>query len=232
MCFSAPASFAASAVLLPAGAFCLWSAVRKRPSYLPLAAVPLAFGGQQASEGVVWLALDWGEAGLVRSASLAFLFFALAFWPFWIPLQAAAAEPVPRRRWALAALAGANTVWFWLLYYPLAADPESLLHTQVVHHSIDYAYPDLAVYQYVPRPLLRLLYVLAVATPLLIASSSWGRLPGLGLAASAALAALAFGYAFVSVWCFFAAVLAVYLCAVFRSLPAREAAAATARPPP
>ena len=144
----------------------------------------------------------------------------------------AAAEPVPRRRWALAALAGANTVWFWLLYYPLAADPESLLHTQVVHHSIDYSYPDLAVYQYVPRPLLRLLYVLAVATPLLIASSSWGRLPGLGLAASAALAALAFGYAFVSVWCFFAAVLAVYLCAVFRSLPAREAAAATARPPP
>ena len=68
-------------------------------------------------------------------------------------------------------------------------------------------------------PLLAALLVASLAAPLLIASSLWGRLPVLALAASAAVAALAFVYAFVSVWCFFAATLSAYLCVVFRSLP-------------
>src|SRR5439155_3244888 len=124
MCFSAEASFAASAALLPAGAYCVQAAVRKQPGYLPLALAPVAFGVQQASEGVVWLALDRGDAALTRLASLAFLFFALAFWPFWISVQAAAAETVPPRRRMLIALAAANTVWFWILFFPLAIGPE------------------------------------------------------------------------------------------------------------
>ena len=221
MCFSAEASFAAAGVLLPAGGYCLRAAARKRPNYLPMAAIPVAFAVQQASEGVVWLALDRGDAALVRPAALVYLFFALAFWPFWISLQAAVAEPSRRRRWMLAALTVANAVWFGVLYFPLAAGPDVLLHVEIVHHSIQYSFPDLAVYQYVPRPYLRGLYIVSVAAPLGVASGTWGQLPGLVLAASAAAAALAFGYAFVSVWCFFAAVLSAYLCVMFRSLPER-----------
>jgi hypothetical protein len=120
-------------------------------------------------------------------------------------------------------LALVNTVWFWILYYPLVVGPESLLQIELRHHSIQYSYPDLAVYRVISQPLLRVLYLLAVALPLGIASGSWGRLPGLVLAGSAAIAALAFGYAFVSVWCFFAAILSVYMCVALRSLPAEEA---------
>src|SRR5262249_18220295 len=95
MCFSPEASFIARAALLPPRASCLAPPARRRPRRLPLAAVPLAFAVQQASEGVVWLALGSGDAGLTRAASLVFLFFALAFWPFWVAAQAAVAEPSP-----------------------------------------------------------------------------------------------------------------------------------------
>jgi hypothetical protein len=219
MCFSAEASFAASGVLVPAGGFCLWSALRKQPRYLPLAAIPLFFGVQQASEGVVWLALGKGDTELVRPAALIFLFFAVAFWPMWIPLQAAVAEPIPWRRWLLAALAAVNTLWFWYLFWPLAVGPASLLQVEMVHHSISYQFSELNVYQYVPLIWLRLLYVLSVALPFVVASRSLGLWPGIVIGASAVVAVVAFEYAFVSVWCFFAAILSVWICTVFYSMP-------------
>ena len=83
MCFSAEASFGAAALLVPSGAYCLRSAVRKMPRWLPLAAVPLVFGIQQCSEGLVWVGLGRDDAALTREASLVYLFFALTFWPCW-----------------------------------------------------------------------------------------------------------------------------------------------------
>src|SRR5437660_1254987 len=87
MCFSAEASFAVSAVLLPAGVYCTSVAVRKRPAYLPLAIVPIAFSLQQLCEGLVWTGLARNDGALVRVGSLSFLAFALAFWPFWVPFS-------------------------------------------------------------------------------------------------------------------------------------------------
>jgi hypothetical protein len=88
-----------------------------------------------------------------------------------------------------------------------------------VHHSIQYSYPDLAVYQVVPRPVLRLLYLLSVAVPMIFARVNLGWVPAAVLGASALVAILLFDHAFVSVWCFFAAVMAVYCCVVFYRLP-------------
>ena len=98
MCFSATASFTAGAVLVPAGIYCMTASLRKRPNTILLAAVPLAFGLQQLSEGVVWRALEHDDATLVRQASLAFLFFALAFWPFWFCFMSAMFDPRPVAR--------------------------------------------------------------------------------------------------------------------------------------
>jgi hypothetical protein len=225
VCFSAGASFAVGGALIPAGIYCLWAAWLKKPSYLALAAVPVFFGVQQISEGFVWHALEHGDDTQTRAASLVFLFFALAFWPFWFPLLTTVMEPQPRRRWIFAAISVLTTAWFWILYFPLLAGPESLLRTEIVHHSIHYEYSTLAIYDYVPRLPLRVLYLLSVALPPMCGSETWGRIPGLVLGASAVIAALVFDYAFVSVWCFFAAVLAVYLCVVFYRLPRPVAAA-------
>src|SRR5947209_3949007 len=196
MCFSAEASFAAGTALVPAGVYCLAAAARKKPAHLPLAAVPLLFGVQQFAEGVVWHALEHGRPELVRPAALVFLFFALAFWPFWFPFLTAVTDTRPAGRRAFATLAVLATAWFVVLYLPLLTGPESLLQVRVVHHSIRYDFPDLAVYQYVPRTPLRVLYLLCVALPMALGSEGWGRVPGLILAASAAAAFLLFEYAF------------------------------------
>lgn len=241
MCFSAAASFAVGIPLIPAGVYCMWSAVVKKPTYLPLAAVPVFFGVQQISEGFVWHAIEHEDIAQTRAASLFFLFFALAFWPFWFPFLTAVMEPQPRRRWIFIGFTVLASAWFWVLFWPIVTGPESLMKTKIEHHSIRYDYypkdPDdpsvrgdepngLAVYQYVPRPLLQLLYLGSIALPMALGSQSWGRLPGAVLGASALFAALVFNYAFVSVWCFFAAVLSVYLTFVFYRLPAPDSESA------
>ena len=68
MCFSAQASFAAGAALLPAGVYCVTVALRRQRSALPLAIVPLVFSFQQFCEGFVWVGLANEDAALVRSA--------------------------------------------------------------------------------------------------------------------------------------------------------------------
>jgi hypothetical protein len=219
VCFSAEASFAVAGALIPAGIYCMRSALIKKPSYLGLAAVPLFFGMQQISEGFVWHAIHEGDAELTRNASLFFLFFALALWPFWFCFLAAVMEPQPVRRWIFIVLSLLTTGWFWVLFYPLLVGPASLLTTVEMHHSIRYEYDDLAIYTYVDKSWLRVLYFLSVALPPIIGSENWGRIPGLVLGGSAVIAVLLFDYAFVSVWCFFAAVLAIYCCVLFYRLP-------------
>ena len=180
--------------------------------------MPIFFGIQQIGEGFVWLAIQAEDAQQKQTAALFFLFFALAFWPFWFPVLATIMEPEPGRKWLLGCISVLAIGWFWVLYYPLLVD-HSLLTTHADHHSIQYEYPQLAVYGYIPRPLLRVLYVLSVALPLVISSQSWGRIPGIVLGASALFAAVVYSHAFVSVWCFFAAVMAAYCCWVFYQLP-------------
>jgi len=221
VCFSAEASFAVGAALVPAGIYCMWSAAVKKPSYLGLASAPLFFGIQQIGEGFVWLALN--QQAETRPASLFFLFFALAFWPFWFPVLTTMMEPLPKRKILFAFLSLLSSAWFWILFYPLLTGQVSF-ETEVAHHSIAYRYDGLPIYQYVDKGPLRMLYFLSVALPPLLGSESWGRIPGLVLGGSAIFAAIVYHYAFVSVWCFFAAVLASYLCYVFYRLPAPSGA--------
>ena len=222
MCFSAEASFGVAAVLIPAGAYCLQAAARRKPPWLPLAAVPLILGVQQISEGLVWVGLAQDDPVLTRAASLVYLFLALAFWPVWSPFLVWFQERDPARRPILAALALLGTVWFWAFYYPLVSGPESLLTTTIRHHSIYYQYEELGILRWIPPGASELCYLLMVTVPLFLASGSRGHLPGLLLVASAVTAAAFFQYAFVSVWCFLAAVLAVGLVRMFHKAAARS----------
>ena len=90
MCFSASASFTASAVLVPLGLYSHHLATRhERPDYKPLALVPFFFGVQQFVEGLEWTAIDGGNIEpLATIGGLGFLFFAYCFWMIWIPWSA------------------------------------------------------------------------------------------------------------------------------------------------
>src|SRR3990172_2351030 len=97
MCFSAEASFAAAAILLPAGAIGVQRAYRTDPRYLPFAALPIFFGLQQLLEGLVWTGNALSSDTMVQRFSLAYMFFSWLAWPVWVPLSTYFLEPCGRR---------------------------------------------------------------------------------------------------------------------------------------
>ena len=86
MCFSAGASFGASAVLGTLGVVTLKKA--KTTNQVPFAAIPLLFGAQQVAEGALWV----GFSGNVNESwkhfpVYIFLVFAQLVWPVWVPFS-------------------------------------------------------------------------------------------------------------------------------------------------
>lgn len=222
MCFSPEASFAVGGALIPAAGYCLYKAWINDPRLIAVALIPLAFGAQQIAEGFVWLGLEANDPVRTRSAALVFLFFATAFWPWWFSPLNAIIEFRPRRRPVFIVLTVLTSVWFWVLYFPFLVGPEQWLTVQVVHHSIHYNYPDHPVFRYAPPPVLRLSYLLSVAVPMALGPNIFGRWPIFFVLGSVLVAVTVFEYAFISVWCFFAAVLTGYLCVWFHHHPAPE----------
>lgn len=219
MCFSAEASFAAAAALLPAGIYCTTVAVRKRPAYLPLAVVPLVFSLQQFAEGFVWVGLARDDAALVTAASLSFLAVALGFWPFWVPFSVLFLEKRPGMRRYLGVGALFGLVLGCALYVPLVLDPGQWVEVSVVLHSLTYNPRGLPVFDLAPHEFWDMAYGIAVLVPFFVVSAD-ARFAAFRilLAASVTVSFLAFQYAFVSVWCFFAAVLSAHLCYTFYRL--------------
>lgn len=219
MCFSAEASFGLSAVLFPAGIYCVQSSLRKVPLLLPLAIIPLLFGTQQVAEGLVWTGLHSGNVALVKLAALVFLFFALALWPFWVPFCAYFTHESGNGK----VIYGLVSVFGLLaglgVYIPLAIHADFPI-ADVENHSIHYNAAESPTFQYVPLQVFEFLYLALVSSPLLTSMNRKILFMGIALVLSAAMSYLLFWYAFASIWCFFAAMLSLYLCAFFRNQPA------------
>lgn len=218
MCFSSTASFTAAALLVPAGAIAVVSCRGSgRVAWLPLALSPALFGLQQALEGVVWLGLQGRVAApLSQGAAAAYLFFAYAFWPAWIPWCAlhwrrgAGGDAQP---W-LQSLMGAGLVlggWLWL---PLLLEPARLrpleLHGNLHYQTLS---PLLTLIDLAQGSLL---YGLLITLPLLLAGSARLRIFALALALAYGLAWFRYQHAFVSIWCFLSAGLALLVLWVVR----------------
>jgi hypothetical protein len=148
--------------------------------------------------------------------SLVFLFFALAAWPVWSPL--AAIEPPGRKRGVLLALAGAGALFASAYYLPVLADGGRTLNPTVVGHSIRYDLSGVPAAGSSGGWGWTALYLIAACGPPL--ASQDRRLWPLGAAVVLAADTYAlFAYAFTSVWCFFAAVLSLYVAFVLYRLP-------------
>jgi hypothetical protein len=59
--------------------------------------------------------------------------------------------------------------------------------------------------------MVRAFYALIILVPLLVASDRYIRIFGIIIATSVAISTVFFGYAFISIWCYFAAVLSFYI---------------------
>lgn len=201
MCFSATASFITGAGLCVAGCFSLSQA--KNRSQAAFAAIPIVFGIQQFSEGVIWLSVNGtiSEKWLWPSA-LVFLFFAQVFWPAWVSASMLSMERITNRRIVLRMLlffgiALAIYHVYCLIRYPIAVSAGA--------HHIDYQrnFPDR------PGKLISTVYLLVTIVPFFVSSIKGMKLLGTAVVVSCLTSFFFYREFFISTWCFFAAIVSV-----------------------
>lgn len=214
MCFSAPVSFGISAALMPVGVVAMNYALHHDRRFLALAAFPLLFGLQQLSEGVLWLEMAAGNLMGTQIPALGFLFFAYLFWPFFVPFAANQVETRRQRQRIFRWFAMIGLLFGLSLYLPLLVAPDWLA-VSINRHSILYE-PKLIYDGVIPRTVVRGFYAVIVAVPLLFSTVASLRHFGILTLISVVISALFFVYAFVSIWCFFAAVMSLYIIIILR----------------
>lgn len=221
MCFSAGASFTAAAALIPTGAGLLTRAALTDPRKLAVAALPLLFGTQQAIEGAIWMANAGGTAATVERLSLGYMFFSWLVWPVWIPVSAYFLEPA-RRRSLFLFVAIIGGMLGGLQYIPYFAH-EGWLTTRFFPRAISYEGKELLDYV-IGREATYTIYVAVVIGALFLSSRTEMRIFGLLAAGVLAITYTIFAYAYVSVFCFGAAVVSLYLIRVVRGDIAADSA--------
>lgn len=211
MCFSATASFTASAVIGAIG--CVTLASCTRPEERWLGAVPLLFALQQLAEGFVWLSFTHRDYAAGQHAfTLCFLFLAWAVWPVLIPLAFYKLEPAgPRRVWCRRVVFVGVAVALYACFNLLAKYPvpdiatcHIIYHTQKLYRHELFFIPHQAA------------YIMATVLPMFLSS-----LKGVKVLAVANFCALVFcfylfQYALPSTWCFFAALLSALIFLILR----------------
>lgn len=201
MCFSASSSFSVSVALTVIGAILINKTKANR--FLLLALIPWFFAIQQFFEGMLWLYLpDQKDLWIATVAKNIFLFFSFIFWPIWIPLSFFIAE---KKRTILGIILGMGIVIGMLLgviipYMDVSPHCFSISYFSILERS----YPVLHVFSL-------FFYGITTIGPLLI--SKIKKMWCLGIVGGAAAIAI---YAidsmfFISLWCFIAAVLSIFL---------------------
>jgi len=220
MCFSATASLTAGAGLAIGGLYAMRQSSRSIPQAMPLAALPLAFGVQQLLEGGVWVSLQTGAVPAGQVFALGFLFFSHCFWLFWVPFSIFWLEERPVPKQILLGITIAGGVLGTSLYLPLLIN--NWVQVAIAQGHITYdvrlIYSDL-----IPWSWGRIFYAAIVLVPFFLsqrlAVNGLGGLIGLSIAITIGLYESRF---FISIWCFFAAIISTYLIYWLRAFPTPE----------
>ena len=207
MCFSATASFTAAVTLSALGAATL-TRIRSRRELL-LGSVPLLFAIQQFSEGLVWLTRDDASLGSINSlVTYSFLFFATGLWPILCPLSVYFVETdIFRRKTILGLVVVGITLGIYLFGLVVIHGVSSEYFSGNLVYDLNFI-PFYEINKY--------LYLVVTSVPFIIASDRLLKLFGVLAILSFGLSDLFYKVTFVSVWCFFAAILSAGLYFIFR----------------
>ena len=190
MCFSAPASFIASGGLVLLGGASL--SVAKKEDKI-LAIIPFVFGIQQFIEGVQWLYLNSGSSSLI--AGYSFLFFALIFWPFYVPFSVFLLDKKEQKSMLFFVFLGIIVSLFFLL----------ILFTEKLTINKFNACVSYNFYFPFWKSII-FLYTLSVVGPLFLSKIKIFRWYGVVVFILGLISSFFFVEVFTSVWCFFAAI--------------------------
>lgn len=209
MCFSASASFIASGVLAIIGALCIKTNHTKK--VLPLDCIPLLFSVQQASEGLLWLSIDNQWTYLHQVMPYIFLLFASLVWPILIPIAIMIIEPSYLRRHCL------------MLFVMLGIILALSLYGFILLHGVQAQALGCHIYYQIPVPenmsmAASVAYVLATIVPFFVSSLPAMWLFGIALVISYIISYIWYMQHFVSVWCFFAALLSCLMYVIIKHI--------------
>lgn len=212
MCFSAEASFSASIVLGIVG----YVAVKKTQSQseLPFASIPFLFAFQQFCEGILWLSLTNTEFAFLKPISTyLFLIFAQIIWPTWIPYSIMLLENVQKRKTILLitfiiGLLLSIYLTYCFIFYDISAE--------ISEHHIKYnlAFPHIEKYIWITG----FFYLVSTIVSTLVSSKMGMKLLGSCILLSSILTHLFTANYFISIWCFFAAIISVLVLLVIINL--------------
>ena len=198
MCFSATASFTAGSALLVVGAFTVRRV--RRNAELPYAFIPALFGVQQLIEGALWLTFPADAPLLNTIFTHLYSLFSHVLWPVYVPSAVLLLEATPWRRKVLTAIAIAGAAVAGYLLYFLVRLP---IVAQVTQAHIAYVSPHFFA-------LISMgLYLLGTCISSLLSSHRSVRWFGAASFLSFVAAYAFYATWFISVWCFFAAILSV-----------------------
>lgn len=201
MCFSASASFAASAVL---GVVGIYSLKRSKKNHeLLLAAIPFIFAIQQFIEGWLWVSIGKSEHLIVILTCL-FLFFALFWWPAYIPAVCYFLEKDKGRKNVLLIL---SVLGFMLGMYLYGNFMWNFSPAVIINKCVFYSNPLFWPFNI----FLCSLYGVVTVGALVFSSKKAVNLFGLLAGFFAILSLWIYLKNFVSVWCFFAALMSAVL---------------------
>jgi hypothetical protein len=215
MCFSATASFGASAVLGTVGIIAIVKAKTNRQRLF--ATIPLIFAVQQFTEGLLWLSLkDPAIAEWQSLITYIYLVFAMAVWPLWVPLTIWLLEKDAKRKKTMNVLVAigaivSTIVVLVLSLYPVHAMtpvclscPFSSTPSLSQHFHYRFTFPP------VPKGLIgtfTALYIIATIITPFISSIKKMKWMGFVFLASYLFAVILYDGFVISIWCFFAALL-------------------------
>jgi hypothetical protein len=220
MCFSATASFTAGTTLTVVGSLTVRKSQGKRE--LPFALVPLLFGIQQLTEGALWVSLEHGLPLLQTWSTDVYSIFSHVLWPIFVPFAVLLIEAARWRRRVLTGIVvlGLSVglyLLFFIVRFPVTATVEE--------HSIRYESPHF----YIAAVLV--VYLVATCASPLFSSHRWVNIFGALAFGLAIVAAAVSVTTFVSVWCFYAAVLSAIVYRQFSGpMQSYRSALTSARP--
>jgi len=214
MCFSAGASFTSGVVLTVIGLACLKRT--DHPSQQLFAAIPLLFGVQQFSEGVLWKVLpEPNDLSTQMMFTYIYLFFAQVLWPVWIPLSILMLEKhETRKKIQKVFLASGLMVSIYMAYCLLAFEAEA----RIEGHHITYIqnYPSIF------RGYGTVLYALATVAPPFFSHISRMWIFGTTIVISYVVSAIFYEHYVLSVWCFFSAIISLSIYLIIRYITGSE----------
>jgi hypothetical protein len=206
MCFSATASFGASAILLGIGLISFKNSESKEQKFL--ASIPLLLSIQQIFEGVLWLTiskpnyLEW-----VKPSTYGFLIFAQVIWPILIPMALLFLEKESMRKKALSYFLTLGLIQALFMGYGLLVFPaESSVSGSHIRYEMDFP----AANNWYGG----VFYILATGFSPFVSSIKRISLIGVIILFTYLFTRIFYEYYVISVWCYFAAMISFVILSV------------------